>query len=478
MISSVPMARVCFVTPCLMSWFGLPPSIIQVTTVPLSSFTSRWNHEWGLIISHFVRIPRSLNGLSMSNSAENAWWAITGAAASSRPRPTPTTTRLIRIGSPSLFRGFLFRGFLGGSLLLCPSAREGVVQAIIPFVTGVLKYRAYRFLPGYLCGPGSCPRRRIFDPELIADRVLGHAREALGQTHVLARALERELVREIRRFDNQRLALPMTAVAPRPLADVWRQVRTSVERNDADVVEHLGENHHVSGRVHDLVGVVVGPGKHWRPVAVHQDTTRTERLVLYGIVGATPALSRCCALGGSPLAFRGQGRKSSVRRVDDQRRPQVQGHPSLAPVQPKLRKVIMHIGHRAGFRLLRLLRGRAFGQCERFLASEELLGDVLRSLQRCIRGIRPDALQIRLTVQGAGRDVGLRRVSTRSRAGRSGLTGNGACRQPRHRGGNDETAHQNEKSMIHLESPIHPVICRQSSCAGARTSILRRTRRT
>src|SRR5713226_735974 len=199
MINSVPMPRVCFVTPALMSWFGLPPSIIQEITVPSWSFTSRWNHEWGLIISHFVRVPRSLNGLLMSNSAENAWCAMTGAAASSRPTPTPITARLIRTGSPSLFRGFLFRGFLGGSLLLCPSAREGVLQAIIPFVAGVLKYRTYRLLPRYFCGPGSDPRRRIFDRELIADRVLVHAREALGQMHVLARALERELVREIRR---------------------------------------------------------------------------------------------------------------------------------------------------------------------------------------------------------------------------------------------------------------------------------------
>src|SRR5206468_5586071 len=111
-----------------------------------------------------------------------------------------------------------------------------------------------------------------------------------------------ELVREIRRFDNQRLALPTTAVAPRPLADVWRQVRTSVERNDANVVEHLGENHRVSRRLHDLVGVVVGPAKHWRPVAIHQDAARTERLVLYGIVRAAPALSRRCTLGGSPLS--------------------------------------------------------------------------------------------------------------------------------------------------------------------------------
>src|SRR6266850_3077533 len=140
--------------------------------------------------------------------------------ASSTPTQTPATARLIRIESPSLFRGSLFRGFFGGSLLLCASAREGIVHAIVSFVTRVLEYRTYILLPRHLRGPGSCPRRRILDRELIADRVLGHAREALDQTHVLARALERKLVREIRRFDHQRLALPVTAVAPRPLTHV------------------------------------------------------------------------------------------------------------------------------------------------------------------------------------------------------------------------------------------------------------------
>ena len=92
-------------------------------------------------------------------------------------------------------------------------------------------------------------------------RVLGHAREALGQPHVLAGALERVLAVEIRRLDDQRLALPVAAVASRPLTDVWRQVRTSVERDDADVVDHLDENHHVAGRLHDLIVVVVGPAQ-------------------------------------------------------------------------------------------------------------------------------------------------------------------------------------------------------------------------
>ena len=193
---------------------------------------------------------------------------------------------------------------LRGPLLFCASAREGVVQPVIPFVARVLEYRARILPPRHLGRPGPRPRRRILDRELITDRLLVDAREALGQPHVLARALKCELVGEIRRFDNQRLALPVTAVAPRPLPDVSGQMRPAIERNDADVVEHLGKNHHVARHLHDLVRVVVGPAKHRRTVAVHQDAAGAERFVLDGIVGAAPALSRRRALGGSPLSLR------------------------------------------------------------------------------------------------------------------------------------------------------------------------------
>ena len=67
-----PTDRLFFVTPSRISWFGLPPSIIQETTLPSGPFTSMWNHEWGLIISHFVSVPCSFIGLLTSNSAENA----------------------------------------------------------------------------------------------------------------------------------------------------------------------------------------------------------------------------------------------------------------------------------------------------------------------------------------------------------------------------------------------------------------------
>ena len=72
MVSSVPIFTVYLVTPSRISVFGLPPSIIHSVTCPSGPFTSIWNHEWGLIISHFESVPFNVSGLVTSNSAENA----------------------------------------------------------------------------------------------------------------------------------------------------------------------------------------------------------------------------------------------------------------------------------------------------------------------------------------------------------------------------------------------------------------------
>src|SRR5262245_3395375 len=114
----------------------------------------------------------------MSNSAENAWCATTGAAASSSTTPTVATARLVRM-KVSLLLGFLFRRLFGGALLLRASTGERIVQTVVPFVTRVLEYRTFIPRPRHFRGPGSRPRRRIVDRELIAKRIFGRAREAL-----------------------------------------------------------------------------------------------------------------------------------------------------------------------------------------------------------------------------------------------------------------------------------------------------------
>ena len=84
----------------------------------------------------------------------------------------------------------------------------------------------------------------------------------------------------------------------------------------------------------------------------------SERLFCDGVVTAATAFSRRGTLGGSLLSFwRDSGGSLAVRRIDDQRRAQVQGHRGLAPIQSELREVVVHVGDGAGFGLLLLLRG-------------------------------------------------------------------------------------------------------------------------
>ena len=228
----------------------------------------------------------------------------------------------------------------------------------------------------------------------------------------------------------------MTEVVSRPLTDVLWQTRTRVQRDDADVVDHLDENHHVSGRLHNLIVVVVGAGKHWRPRAVHDDATHAQRQVLHRVGGGTHSLSRLCACCRSPLSLRCHGRNSPIRRIDDQRSTEVQGHASLAPVQPKLRKVVVHVGYGAGLGLLTFGLGCSFGIFERFLFGKKLLRDVLRSLQRCIGVVGPKALQIGLAVRCARRSPRLGRLGWNQRlhGGQwDDLGGHGHARQPHHR---------------------------------------------
>src|SRR6266850_4021299 len=180
-----------------------------------------------------------------------------------------------------LFRRLLC-GF-GGSLLFRSSSGKAVTQTVIPFVAGVLKYRTDGLLPWHFCRPGSGPGRRILDAELITHRVVGHACEAFDQTHVLGGSLKGRFVREVRRFDHQGLALPVAAAASLPHADILWQLRTPVQGDDADAMKHLDENHHVSRDLHNLIGIVIGAGEHWRSVAVHEHTTHGEGLILCSI---------------------------------------------------------------------------------------------------------------------------------------------------------------------------------------------------
>src|SRR5262245_7672551 len=241
-----------------------------------------WNQECGLIISHFTRVPSSFIGLFTSNSAEKAWCARSDADASTNPTPATTNARFVLIAVSPLLRRFPC-GRFRPLLVLEPRTGEGVCQPAVAFMTGVLEDWTDCLLHGQLGRPGSCPCRWIVDRKSVVDPVFGHAREAFGQAHVLTGPLERRLVGEIRRLDDQGLTFPVANRIPRQAADVGRQMWTSIERDNARLVDHLHENHHVTWSLDDLIVVVIGARQHRRTGAVHENASHAQGLVLCGV---------------------------------------------------------------------------------------------------------------------------------------------------------------------------------------------------
>ena len=117
-------------------------------------------------------------------------------------------------------------------------------------------------------------------------------------------------------------------------------MRAAVGRDDARIVHHLHEDHHVPGGLHYLIVIVVGDRKHRRPrarakgeqaalgegpllgVLVQAERRRILRVVRSGD-GAAPGGT---GPGDSLLRLGGQRRHLSVGRVDDERRPPLPVH--------------------------------------------------------------------------------------------------------------------------------------------------------
>src|SRR5690242_11448451 len=77
----------------------------------------------------------------------------------------------------------LFRSVLG-SVVLSARGPENVLDAVVRFVTGVLKDGTFALHHGDSCGPRSCKGRGIVHDDLIIDCVGVYAREALDQMQV------------------------------------------------------------------------------------------------------------------------------------------------------------------------------------------------------------------------------------------------------------------------------------------------------
>src|SRR5262245_32094037 len=77
-------------------------------------------------------------------------------------------------------------------------------------------------------GPGPRPHGRVFDRDLVGERLWPGARPALDEVQVLSRSEGIGLWTEIGHVDHERVALPTSARVAEPLADVGRQVRAPV----------------------------------------------------------------------------------------------------------------------------------------------------------------------------------------------------------------------------------------------------------
>ena len=109
--------------------------------------------------------------------------------------------------------------------------------------------------------------------------------------------------------------------------------------------------------------------------------------------------SLAALFGGPSLAFVRHRRQPAVLGVHDQRRPQVVRERRLTAIQSELREVVVHVGDSSGRRLLGLPRRRGLFGGGGLLRRVELLCDVLRPLERHVGGVRPQALQVGLTIR-------------------------------------------------------------------------------
>ena len=117
-------------------------------------------------------------------------------------------------------------------------------------------------------------------------------------------------------------------------------MRPAVERHDARFVDHLVDERHVPGRLHDLVPVVVATGQDRtdeaaRDAALGQGEVRVR--------GRVAVLARA-PLGDALLRGRRHGRQAAVRRIDDQRRLALR----RGPFEPVLRRRLPPTDHTEG----------------------------------------------------------------------------------------------------------------------------------
>ena len=238
--------------------------------MPSSPLTSMWTQACGLIHSTFVTVPRNLTGLFASNSAPNAWWARTGAAASNKPIPAIRATSFVRIRFTSLF-GYFFFAASSAAFSSARAAAQGIEHGVVALVARVFEILIAGFLRDGKCDLATVPcmswdRRSSLRSRSCSDRC-----ECIVPSTSGRRWWEcRRRCRPIPVLLPRKLVVSMTSVLPshRPrespiyVQDIGTGVRTPVQRDHPRLMDHLVENHHVSARLDDLGSVAVDHRKY------------------------------------------------------------------------------------------------------------------------------------------------------------------------------------------------------------------------
>jgi hypothetical protein len=124
-----------------------------------------------------------------------------------RPRPAVRSVAIDSTVKPRFGDLYYFDPFFAASSAAFSAARAPArmlaSHGVIPLVTCVFVDGIPALAHRNHCCPRSCPHRRIFDSELVKERVSVGARETLDQVRVRAGVWRAGFAFEIRRFDNE-----------------------------------------------------------------------------------------------------------------------------------------------------------------------------------------------------------------------------------------------------------------------------------
>src|SRR2546423_3753085 len=143
------------------------------------------------------------------------------------------------------------------TIIALDAARLGIQSVLLVALTAEL----------LLDGPRPRPNGRIFNRDLVREGRWPSARPALNQVQVLARSKDIGFRTEVGHVDHERVALPMAARVPEPLADVGRQMGASVHDDVALPplsLTHVVEDRDAARGLHDPAEAAGVAAKHNR----------------------------------------------------------------------------------------------------------------------------------------------------------------------------------------------------------------------